>query len=67
MVLGSAFKYTDGLILSKALTAVDVSNATIQYSNISYIDAFIGGVFLLIIASAMKIAVEAVEENKKTI
>lgn len=67
MVLGSAFTYTDGLILSKALTAVDVSNATIQYSNISYIDAFIGGVVLLIIASAMKIAVEAVEENKKTI
>ncbi|MDQ0298469.1 signal transduction histidine kinase [Salibacterium salarium] len=67
MVLGSAFTYTDGLLLSKALTALDVSNGEVTFSNISYVDTVIGGGILMIIASALKIAVNAVEENKKTI
>lgn len=67
LVLGSAFTYTDGLKLSKAITALDISNASIKFSNSAYVDFIIVGIVLLIISSAMKIAVNAVEENKKTI
>src|SRR5699024_270003 len=67
LILGTAFTYTDGLLLSKALSALDITNAEIQSSNLSYIDSITWGIVLIILASALKTAVHAVEENKKTI
>ncbi|TFJ92319.1 DUF2975 domain-containing protein [Lentibacillus salicampi] len=67
LVLGSATTYTDGLLLSKAVTALDISNASIAFSNIAYADFIITGFVLMFIASALKTAVSAVEENKQTI
>jgi len=66
-VLGSATTYMDGLLLSKAITALDISNATIAFSNIGHTDFILGGIVMVIIAYALKKAVNAVEENKKTI
>ncbi|MBY7144950.1 DUF2975 domain-containing protein [Virgibacillus sp. NKC19-3] len=67
LVLGAATTFMDGLLLSKAITALDISNASIAFSNIAYVDFIIVGIVLLIISSAMKMAVNAVEENEKTI
>ncbi|MFD1361981.1 hypothetical protein [Lentibacillus salinarum] len=66
-VLGSATTYMDGLLFSKALTALDISNASIAFSNIAYVDFIIAGIVFIVIASALRTAVNAVEENKKTI
>ncbi|WP_164214339.1 DUF2975 domain-containing protein [Virgibacillus sp. YIM 98842] len=66
-VLGSATTYTDGLLLSKAIRELEISNASIAFSNIAYIDFIFGGIVMIIIAYALKKAVLAVEENKKTI
>ncbi|KZE74423.1 hypothetical protein AV654_29485 [Paenibacillus elgii] len=67
IVTGSAYTYTDGLLLSKALAALTVSNAQISLSNLSYVDTITGGIVLLLISWALKIAVHAVEENSQTI
>lgn len=67
IVAGTAYTYTDGLLLSKALAALTVSNAQISLSDLSYVDTLIGGIVLLLISWALKIAVRAVEENNKTI
>lgn len=67
IVAGSAYTYTDGLLLSKALAALTISNAQIALSDLSYVDTMIGGTVLLLISWALKIAVHAVEENNKTI
>lgn len=67
IVAGTAYTYTDGLLLSKALAALTVSDAQISLSDLSYVDTLIGGIVLLLISWALKIAVHAVEENNKTI
>jgi len=66
-VLGAATTYTDGLLLSKAITEIDISNASISFSNIAYADFIIAGIVMILIASALKTAVHAVDENRKTI
>ncbi|SFB04540.1 Protein of unknown function [Lentibacillus halodurans] len=66
-VLGSAATYMDGLLLSKAMTALEISNASIGFSNIAYADFIIAGIVIMLIASALKTAANAVEENEKTI
>lgn len=65
--VGAVSTYTDGLLSAKALAALDVSNADITFSNLYYMDWILNGIILLIIAAALKTAVHAVEENKKTI
>lgn len=67
IVLGSIFTYSEEFLLTKALAALDITNAEITFSALSYIDMIISGIILIIIASALKRAVYAVEENKKTI
>src|SRR5690625_1785708 len=66
-VLGSATTYIDGLLVSKAITDLEISNASIAFSNIAYADFIFAGIVMVIFASALKKAVHAVEENKKTI
>lgn len=67
IVVGSATTYLEGVLLSKALSALYVSNAEVVFSNLSYMDWIFNGIVLIIIAAALKTAVHAVEENKKTI
>lgn len=67
IIVGSVFTYTDGLLLSKTLAILDITNAEIKFSNLSYMDTIFNGIVLIIIAAALKTAVHAVEENKKTI
>lgn len=67
LILGSAFNYMDSLLLSKSLTALDITNAELKFSNTFYLDSIASGIVLIIIAAALKSAVHAVEENKKTI
>lgn len=67
MIVGTISEYTNGLLTSKALTYLQISNAQINFINIAYFDLFITGTVLIIIAVALKRAVHAVEENKKTI
>jgi hypothetical protein len=66
-VLGSATTYMDGLLLSEAMTELEISNASIAFSNLAYQDFIFAGIVMMIFASALKKAVHAVEENKKTI
>lgn len=66
-ILGSVTTYTDGLLLSKAIKDLDISNASISFSNIAYLDFVFAGMVMMIFAYALKKAVHAVEENKKTI
>ncbi|ASA21436.1 hypothetical protein [Paenibacillus donghaensis] len=67
LVLGCSFNYMDGLLAVRALDTLEIANASLVYANLSYIDPLIGGILLLIIASALKVAVRAVEENNQTI
>ncbi|MCM3783467.1 DUF2975 domain-containing protein [Neobacillus mesonae] len=67
IVLGTVFTYTDGLLLSKTLDELIITNAQLVLTDYSYLDSILSGIFLIIIASALKIAVQAVEENKNTI
>lgn len=67
VIVGSAYTYTNGLLLSKILTILDIANAEVKFSNLSYVDTIFNGIVLIIIAAALKTAVHAVEENKKTI
>ncbi|WP_458462003.1 DUF2975 domain-containing protein [Paenibacillus sp.] len=67
IVMGSLFSYSDDLLFSKALSNLDITNGQLMVSSLSYIDFVLGGLVLLIIASALKKAVHAVEENKNTI
>lgn len=66
-ILGSASTYTQNLILSKVLGVLNAVNAQIAFSNLFYMDMILGGIVLIFIALALKLAVNAVEENKKTI
>lgn len=66
-VLGSASTYIEGVLLSKTLSALEITNAEVMFSNLSYMDWILNGIILIIIAAALKTAVHAVEENKKTI
>ena len=67
LVFGTATNYTDQLLSSRALQTLNITNANIEFSNLAYLDTFISGILLLLIASALKHAVSAVEENKHTI
>jgi|GEM_PF-4952328 len=67
IVLGTLFNYTEGVMLSQAIGELQITNASISLTDISYMDSLISGFILMIIASALKIAVRAVEENKNTI
>ena len=67
LVFGTATNYTDQLLSSRMLQTLTITNANVQFSNYAYLDAFIGGVVLLLIGAALKHAVSAVEENKHTI
>ncbi|MMZ64570.1 hypothetical protein D1872_269100 [compost metagenome] len=67
IVLGTLFNYTEGVMLSQAIGELKITNASISLTDISYVDSLISGFILIIIASALKIAVRAVEENKNTI
>ncbi|WJE16929.1 DUF2975 domain-containing protein [Halobacillus sp. ACCC02827] len=66
-ILGTAFGYMDSRLSSAAITALDVRNGSIEFTSLYHLDMLFGGIVLLIIASALKTAVRAVEENKKTI
>ncbi|MDX8045621.1 hypothetical protein SH601_06430 [Gracilibacillus sp. S3-1-1] len=65
--LGTIFTYVDGLLFDKTIEILNVVNATISFSNISYMDALFTGIACLLIGAALKVAVKAVEENKYTI
>ncbi|PFG12427.1 DUF2975 domain-containing protein [Bacillus sp. es.036] len=67
IILGTASTYIDEQITSRTLDLLKISNATIDYSTLNYIDTLIGGIILILIASALKYAVNAVEENEQTI
>ena len=67
LVLGSAFTFMDELLMTKALKEIDVTNAAVTYTGLAYVDTFFTGIFVMILASALKVAVEAVQENKHTI
>ncbi|MBH0170216.1 MAG: DUF2975 domain-containing protein [Bacillota bacterium] len=67
LVLGSAFTFMDELLMTKALKEIHVTNASVTYTGLAYVDTFFTGIFVMILASALKVAVEAVEENKHTI
>ncbi|MCA1010572.1 DUF2975 domain-containing protein [Halobacillus halophilus] len=66
-ILGTGFTYTSELLTSKAVDELEITNASVHYSSWFFIDTLIGGILLIIIASALKTAVHAVEENKQTI
>ncbi len=65
--LGTIFFYIDGLIFDKTIEGLNITNASIEFSNLSYIDTIISGIAFLLIGAALKVAVKAVEENKYTI
>ncbi|KAB8128078.1 hypothetical protein F9U64_16800 [Gracilibacillus oryzae] len=67
LVLGSIFIYFDGLIFEKVLSALAISNATVEFINIDYVDTIISGIIFIMIGAALKVAVRAIEENKYTI
>ena len=67
IILGTSSTYIDEQITSRTLELLKISNATIEYSTLNYIDTIIGGIVLILIASALKYAVNAVEENEQTI
>ncbi|WP_163580698.1 hypothetical protein [Gracilibacillus saliphilus] len=64
---GTIFFYTEGLIFDKTIEALHITNASIGFSNLSYIDTIFTGIACLLIGVALKVAVKAVEENKYTI
>lgn len=66
-ILGAAFTYLERYILKQVLEEMHIDNAQISLSSLSYIDSILSGIVLIIIAFALKTAVHAVEENKKTI
>ncbi|SFL43529.1 hypothetical protein SAMN04487943_101536 [Gracilibacillus orientalis] len=65
--LGTIFCYIDGLLFNKTIEALHITNASIQFSNFSYLDSILSGAVCLLIGAALKVAVKAVEENKYTI
>ncbi|CAM4224940.1 DUF2975 domain-containing protein [Paenibacillus macerans] len=67
IVLGTLFNYTESVMLTQAIGELQIVGASIQLTDISYVDSLISGFVMMIIASALKIAVNAVEENKNTI
>lgn len=67
IVLGTVSTYIDEQITSQTLKLLNISNATIEYSTLNYIDTIISGIVLILIAAALKYAVNAVEENEQTI
>ncbi|MFC7322524.1 hypothetical protein [Halobacillus campisalis] len=67
IILGTAYAYTDELMTAEAVARLEVTNATISFSSLYYIDTLLGGIIMIIIALALRTAVGAVEENKKTI
>ncbi|SHM52650.1 hypothetical protein [Gracilibacillus kekensis] len=67
LVLGSIFSYLDGLLFDKTIEALNITNATVSFSNVSYVDPIITGIICLMIGAALRVAVQAVEENKYTI
>ncbi|MGV2883703.1 DUF2975 domain-containing protein [Paenibacillus taichungensis] len=67
IVMGFLFSYTGELLFTQAVAELDITNGQLMVSSLSYIDFILGGLVLLIIASALKNAVHAVEENKNTI
>ncbi|GEL77041.1 DUF2975 domain-containing protein [Tenuibacillus multivorans] len=67
LTLGSLFFYIDGLIFEKTINALNITNASIAFSNISFVDTIVSGITLILIGAALKVAVQAVEENKYTI
>lgn len=66
-LLGTVAAYTENRMALWVLTDLDITNAHISYSNISYLDTLVSGIFLILIALALRTAVRAVEENKQTI
>ncbi|MDO6654344.1 hypothetical protein [Anaerobacillus sp. 1_MG-2023] len=67
LFLGTLSTYTEEQLALKVLDLLKITNAQISLSTGAYLDTIIGGVVLLLIASALKFAVSAVEENKQTI
>lgn len=67
LILGTSFFYLDGLIFNKVIQELEISNATIEFSNTNYIDSLFTGIVFILIGAALKVAVIAVEENKYTI
>ncbi|MFC4403029.1 DUF2975 domain-containing protein [Gracilibacillus xinjiangensis] len=67
LVIGSLFIYFDGLLFEKALNALDITNAMVEFTNIDYVETIVSGVIFMMIGAALKVAVRAIEENKYTI
>lgn len=66
-LIGTVPIFAENRMLSAVLPKLDITNATISNVYPSYIETIFGGIVLILIAAALKIAVHAVEENKKTI
>ncbi|SFE58769.1 DUF2975 domain-containing protein [Alteribacillus iranensis] len=67
LILGSAAHYIDGMMVSQAIRELAITNAFLTIPNLFYIDTVVAGVFLILLASALNVAVKAVEENRQTI
>ncbi|TDQ40794.1 DUF2975 family protein [Aureibacillus halotolerans] len=67
IVPGSAFVLLDNLLAQKALALLTITNATMTFTDVTYLESISSGVVLLFISLALKQAVHAVEENKQTI
>jgi len=67
IILGSISNFTEGLLLSKIFRILDITNANITFSNMSYLDTILNGVLFILISYGMKIATRAIEENEQTI
>lgn len=67
LVVGTLYAFTNGLLESKAVQQLRITNAEVEIFNMSYVDFLLTGVVLVIASTSMKKAVHAVEENKDTI
>lgn len=67
LVLGTISAFTDGLLESRVIQQLQIENADVGTSNLSYLDYLLTGIVLVIVSFSLKKAVYAVEENKDTI
>lgn len=67
LVFGTVSSFTNGLLESRVISELQIKNAEVVLSNLSYLDYLLTGFVLMIVSIALKKAVQAVEENKDTI
>lgn len=64
IIFETIYTFTEGLLLSRAVNELVITNGRIVLTDLSYIESIESGLIIMIIASALKVAVRALEEKK---